>query len=683
MAHMSSPENIFVPFINQTDSDGAMSAYQKFFSLKQDYWKDANFLYGQGSNYNTDGSSKQHIKHNDRQAIIVNTENLPDFTQNERLFFVILNLPDDTLAASIPNLQHGAWSGGRRPSKSREHSSLQFYSMLQNIYTKATKLPLFPIFSQLKDVMENDDCCRGQDIPRLWPWLILFLPKRFPKSQLQIVGQLQKLLSPEFGNGFEDAFLQGAELYKGWKQITLNVFVPLCSALSSFLRTCTAPTPTTLSTAWATPQIMFSLPSNSPRLCIATWIYLPSRATSGDWRSPSTPDFPVLPILLSMGLETTSLTLVGAIDVQKPCPDKRDVTSRNATTRLFICEPHGVTNWSVRVGTCSRAPPQGASEHCGHQILVCHIFKSVSKLSYATKEQYSLIYSHSIPPTATHVAGTDPLTPTMTHVARTVPLPPTATHVAWTVPLPPTATHVAETFPPTFFLPLSTQPTSPVSQQQTSDGEWTSSRPKPVTPEAEISGITIVVKRRKKRVWSRNLVLKRNTVSHTVTILPELDADDFRNYLRMNEDTYKHLLSIVSHRLTKQDTVMRKTISCLEKLSVTLRFLAIGRSYKDLRFSSAISQPALTYIIPETCQAIVDGLIKDVMQRSSSAACDSSHEPAATCLKTADKKLTDFVCECAYNTLKGRLPLKNAQKTKLRSHKQVLRKLVKRGECWK
>nr|CAD7403298.1 unnamed protein product [Timema cristinae] len=123
-----------------------------------------------------------------------------------------------------------------------------------------------------------------------------------------------------------------------------------------------------------------------------------------------------------------------------------------------------------------------------------------------------------------------------------------------------------------------------------------------------------VVKRRKKRVWSRNLVLKRNTVTYTETILPELDADDFRNYLRMNEDTNKHLLYIVSHRLTKQDTVMRKAISSHEKLSVTSRFLATGRSYKDFIFSSAISRPALTYIIPKTCQAIVDGLIKDVMQ---------------------------------------------------------------------
>nr|CAD7588474.1 unnamed protein product [Timema genevievae] len=67
-----------------------------------------------------------------------------------------------------------------------------------------------------------------------------------------------------------------------------------------------------------------------------------------------------------------------------------------------------------------------------------------------------------------------------------------------------------------------------------------------------------VVKRRKKRVLSRNLELKRNTMSHTVTILPELDVGDFRNYLRMNEDTYKDLLSIVSQRLTKQASWKRR-----------------------------------------------------------------------------------------------------------------------------
>nr|CAD7393900.1 unnamed protein product [Timema cristinae] len=52
-------------------------------------------------------------------------------------------------------------------------------------------------------------------------------------------------------------------------------------------------------------------------------------------------------------------------------------------------------------------------------------------------------------------------------------------------------------------------------------------------------------------------------------------------------------------------------------------------------------------------------------------------------IKTADKKLIDSICDCAYITLKGRVPLKNMQKIKLSAHKHVLRKLVKRGESWK
>ncbi|KAJ8897943.1 hypothetical protein PR048_003301 [Dryococelus australis] len=34
---------------------------------------------------------------------------------------------------------------------------------------------------------------------------------RFPKSELQRVGQIQKLLSPDFCDDFEDKVLQGAE----------------------------------------------------------------------------------------------------------------------------------------------------------------------------------------------------------------------------------------------------------------------------------------------------------------------------------------------------------------------------------------------------------------------------------------------------------------------------------------
>ncbi|KAJ8965637.1 hypothetical protein NQ314_003987 [Rhamnusium bicolor] len=53
---------------------------------------------------------------------------------------------------------------------------------------------------------------------------------------------------------------------------------------------------------------------------------------------------------------------------------------------------------------------------------------------------------------------------------------------------------------------------------------------------------------------------------------------------------------------------MRSAISAHERLTVTLRFLATGRSYEDLKFSTRISPQALSYIIPETCNAIHDVL---------------------------------------------------------------------------
>lgn len=56
----------------------------------------------------------------------------------------------------------------------------------------------------------------------------------------------------------------------------------------------------------------------------------------------------------------------------------------------------------------------------------------------------------------------------------------------------------------------------------------------------------------------------------------------------------------------KKDTIIRSSISTHERLSVSLRFLATGRSYeyKDLKFSPIISPQAVGKIIPETCEVL-------------------------------------------------------------------------------
>jgi hypothetical protein len=62
-----------------------------------------------------------------------------------------------------------------------------------------------------------------------------------------------------------------------------------------------------------------------------------------------------------------------------------------------------------------------------------------------------------------------------------------------------------------------------------------------------------------------------------------------KSYLRMDDETYMELLHLITILITKQDTRMRKAISADERLAVTLRYLAAGRTLEDLKFFCAIA----------------------------------------------------------------------------------------------
>jgi hypothetical protein len=81
-------------------------------------------------------------------------------------------------------------------------------------------------------------------------------------------------------------------------------------------------------------------------------------------------------------------------------------------------------------------------------------------------------------------------------------------------------------------------------------------------------------------------------------------SNDYCNYLRMSEDNVISLSEKVRPLIEKEDTVLRTAITAEERLAITIRFLAIGRSYEDLTFSAIISPQALAKILPETCRAI-------------------------------------------------------------------------------
>jgi len=59
-----------------------------------------------------------------------------------------------------------------------------------------------------------------------------------------------------------------------------------------------------------------------------------------------------------------------------------------------------------------------------------------------------------------------------------------------------------------------------------------------------------------------------------MTLLKELDGDDFRTYLIMDYNCFDELLNLVSPLVTKQNTHLREAVSAEEKLVATLRHQA-------------------------------------------------------------------------------------------------------------
>lgn len=114
---------------------------------------------------------------------------------------------------------------------------------------------------------------------------------------------------------------------------------------------------------------------------------------------------------------------------------------------------------------------------------------------------------------------------------------------------------------------------------------------------------SIKTRKKKRKTWVKEYLLLRDKLSN-MNIMSVLEPADFRNYLRMDSRSFDILLNLVTPYIQKQNTILRDSISAKQRLVVTLRFLATGNSYQDLKYSSLISQPMLSIIIPETCSAI-------------------------------------------------------------------------------
>ncbi|CAH1986975.1 unnamed protein product [Acanthoscelides obtectus] len=124
--------------------------------------------------------------------------------------------------------------------------------------------------------------------------------------------------------------------------------------------------------------------------------------------------------------------------------------------------------------------------------------------------------------------------------------------------------------------------------------------------------ILLESEKKKKRVWVKEWLQKREQFTHLrlLKCIQSCEPLDVINYLRMDYDAFQELLMLVKPLIEKKNTLFREAVSVEERLLATLRFLATGRSYEDLKFSCIISPQLLGRIIPETCRAIYNCLRK-------------------------------------------------------------------------
>lgn len=87
--------------------------------------------------------------------------------------------------------------------------------------------------------------------------------------------------------------------------------------------------------------------------------------------------------------------------------------------------------------------------------------------------------------------------------------------------------------------------------------------------------------RRKRRTcWTRPWTLRRQEHGAHHSLIKELaqeEHESYKNFVRMTKKDLTELLEKVSPLIVKKDTIMRKSISPAERLSLTLRYLATSK----------------------------------------------------------------------------------------------------------
>ena len=106
--------------------------------------------------------------------------------------------------------------------------------------------------------------------------------------------------------------------------------------------------------------------------------------------------------------------------------------------------------------------------------------------------------------------------------------------------------------------------------------------------------------------------LKKRDEEGSYNMVRELamgDREMYFRYMRMTPDRMEYLLSLVAPYITMLSTNYREPIPPEQRLSLTSRHLATGKSQISLRLQYRIGRQTISKIIPKTCKAMYDALV--------------------------------------------------------------------------
>ena len=76
----------------------------------------------------------------------------------------------------------------------------------------------------------------------------------------------------------------------------------------------------------------------------------------------------------------------------------------------------------------------------------------------------------------------------------------------------------------------------------------------------------------------------------------------------MSNDSFMNILHLVEPLISGERTHLREPVSAGEKLTVTLRFIATGETYKSLGFKYRMSHSTISLFVPKVFDAIYNEL---------------------------------------------------------------------------